>query len=55
MQERFQIIVLAIKNGKKYEVYDTDGLVQEVSELTVNCKCCSKSATWLDVLANWMS
>ena len=43
MKFRYQIIVSAIKFRKKFcEVYDTDSLVKEVSELTVYCKCWSQ-------------
>ena len=40
LELRNQIIVSSIKFCKKFcEVYDTDNLVLEVSELTIYCEC----------------
>ena len=65
MQERsksyiefgYQIILSVVKFRKKFcEVYDTNKLVKEVSELTANCECetsnMAKCSSKLDELRN---
>ena len=47
LEFRYQIIVSSLKLERVCEVYGTNSLALEVSELTIYCKCCSQEHGWM--------